>query len=68
MSKDKTTVYKSQDGHRWHAIAANGRIVAESGEAYKRQSTCVKMAVKYSPFSRIQTAGRGTKVCRKASK
>lgn len=30
------TVYPAKDGYRWHAKARNGRIVAESGEAYER--------------------------------
>lgn len=29
---------KSKDGYRWRAIADNGEIVAESGEAYSRKT------------------------------
>lgn len=28
------TVYKAADGWRWRMKAANGRLVADSGEAY----------------------------------
>ena len=27
-------VYRGEDGWRWHAVAGNGEIVSESGEAY----------------------------------
>lgn len=30
-------VYLARDGWRWRLKARNGRIVAESGEAYKRR-------------------------------
>lgn len=30
--------YKAKDGWRWRLIAANGRIIADSGEAYARKS------------------------------
>ena len=31
-------VYKSADGWRWRIKAANGRIVADGGEAYARRA------------------------------
>lgn len=31
------TVYEARDGWRWHMKAANGRIVADSGEAYSTE-------------------------------
>ena len=34
-------IWKSKDGWRWHA-KRSGKIVAESGEAYKRQSGCLR--------------------------
>lgn len=37
-------VYKAADGHRWQMVARNGRIVAESGEAYRRPGACFKAA------------------------
>jgi uncharacterized protein YegP (UPF0339 family) len=29
-------IYRSQDGFRWRLVSQNGRIIAESGEAYTR--------------------------------
>jgi uncharacterized protein YegP (UPF0339 family) len=34
-------VWLAADGWRWHAKARNGRIVAESGEAYTQRSRCI---------------------------
>lgn len=33
-------VYYAKDGWRWRLIAPNGKITAESGEAYKRRYDC----------------------------
>ena len=30
-------IYRSRDGWRWRAVRANGRIMADSGEAYTRK-------------------------------
>ena len=30
-------IYQGRDGWRWRAVRANGRIVADSGEAYTRK-------------------------------
>lgn len=48
MSKE-SSVYKivtwfALDGWRWRMVAPNGRIIAESGEAYSRRSVCIKAA------------------------
>ncbi len=32
------TLYKAKDGHRWRCKSANGKIVADGGEAYTRRS------------------------------
>jgi hypothetical protein len=32
------TVYQARDGWRWRLKAANGRIVADSGEAYSTKA------------------------------
>ncbi len=37
--KLKIKVWKSRDGYRWNMTRC-GRIVAESGEGYKRVSSC----------------------------
>ncbi len=39
--KMKITVWKARDGFRWH-FKRCGRIVAESGEGYKRMGACTK--------------------------
>jgi len=31
-------IYQARDGYRWRLWSANGRIVAESGEAYVQYS------------------------------
>lgn len=36
----KATVYKAKDGYRWRLTASNGRILADSGEAYVRRYEC----------------------------
>lgn len=33
-------VYKSKDGWRWRLVAPNGKLTAESGEAYIRRFDC----------------------------
>lgn len=33
---------------RWRLIAANGKIIATSGEGYKRKASCVAIAEKIS--------------------
>ncbi len=37
MRTPRFRIYKSRDGWRWHLRAANGRIIADSGEAYTRK-------------------------------
>lgn len=37
--------YRGADGDwRWRMVAANGRIVADSAEGYRRRGQCVRMA------------------------
>ncbi|MEK6280294.1 MAG: DUF1508 domain-containing protein [Acidobacteriota bacterium] len=33
-------LWKAKDGVRWKAVHRNGRVIAESGESYKRKSAC----------------------------
>lgn len=33
----KFHIYKARDGWRWRLVARNGRIIADSGEAYTRK-------------------------------
>lgn len=38
-------VYRDTAGEwRWRIVAANGRVVADSGEGYKRRGACLRMA------------------------
>ena len=37
MKKPTFVVYRAKDGWRWHLLARNNRIIAESGEAYTRR-------------------------------
>lgn len=34
-------VYHAVDGWRWRVRAANGRILADSGQAYSRRQSCL---------------------------
>jgi uncharacterized protein YegP (UPF0339 family) len=38
----KAEIYLARDGWRWRLKARNGRIVADSGEAYTRERDAVK--------------------------
>ena len=37
MKAPRFQVYQARDGWRWRLKAANGRIIADSGEAYTRK-------------------------------
>ena len=41
---DWAEVYKAKDGWRWRRQAANGKILAESGEAYTNKNDAIVMA------------------------
>jgi uncharacterized protein YegP (UPF0339 family) len=45
----RVLVYPARDGWRWHTISRNGKIVAESGEAYMKKGRCIDMAVALAP-------------------
>lgn len=44
MSKRKGRVvfFKSKNGWRWRVIAANGNVLANSGQGYSRKCDCVR--------------------------
>ena len=44
------TVYQAADGWRWRLKAANGRTVADGGEAYRSRANAIRAA------RRLQTA------------
>lgn len=37
----RLTVYRAADGWRWNYRAANGRIMADSAEAYTERNKCL---------------------------
>jgi len=36
----RVEIYKADDGWRWRFMAANGKILAASGESYSTKSNC----------------------------
>jgi uncharacterized protein YegP (UPF0339 family) len=57
----RSIIYQARDGMRWRAVASNGNIVAESGEAYSSFFKAAKAAFDYSPpgFEISFVAGAG---------
>lgn len=43
---DRVEIYQARDGWRWRRVSPNGRIIGESGEAYKQKKRCTDMAVR----------------------
>lgn len=41
-------IYRAKDGWRWRLWAKNGRVIAESGEAYRSKYKCTEMIVDIS--------------------
>lgn len=42
MKKPTFIPYRAKDGWRWRLLARNGRIIAESGEAYTRKRDALR--------------------------
>jgi len=40
--KNTYQIFKAKDGWRWRLKSSNGRILADSGEAYQRKSGLMK--------------------------
>lgn len=61
MKRPRFRVYQAKDGFRWQLLAANNRLIAESGEAYTRKASAeravkaVRLAVARSS---AQTVGK----------
>ena len=53
---DTVHVYRDHVGDwRWKRVAPNGRIIADSGEGYRRKGKCLKgLALATSPDYRIR--------------
>jgi uncharacterized protein YegP (UPF0339 family) len=47
------TVYKAADGWRWRMKAANGRTVADSGEAYSGEAYSTKRGAERAAYTMI---------------
>jgi len=48
MRQPRFQTYEARDGWRWRLLAANGRTIADSGEAYTRKpdaGRAVKVAI-----------------------
>lgn len=48
MRQPRFQVYEAKDGYRWRLLAANGRTIADSAEAYTRKpdaERAVKVAI-----------------------
>lgn len=50
MRRPTFRIYEAADGYRWRLLAANCRLIAESGEAYTRRRDCER-AVKAVRFA-----------------
>lgn len=51
---DTVTVYISEDGWRWRRQAANGEIIATSGEAYVDRGHALEMADRVNSDTEIR--------------
>lgn len=49
--RNRITIYQARDGWRWHLRATNGRIVAESGEAYSTRNKAARAAHALAGFT-----------------
>ena len=45
----KGEFYKAKDGYRWRVVAANGNIVADSGEAYENRADALSIYATLHP-------------------
>lgn len=49
--------YRDNAGeYRWHLKASNGKIIAESGEGYKRKTKCLDACLRFSRYVQIANA------------
>lgn len=59
MTRDTVTVYRDKTGDwRWRRVAANGRVVATSGEGYRNRTHAEKMARKINLFTKVKVVER----------
>ena len=48
-------IFKAKDGWRWRLWARNGRMVAVSGEAYKRKAAAIKQCENLQDYTSQST-------------
>lgn len=42
MNRSRFDVYEAKDGFRWRLLAGNGKVIADSGEAYVTRSGAIR--------------------------
>jgi uncharacterized protein YegP (UPF0339 family) len=55
---EKIEVYRARDGWRWRYVAANGKVMADSGEAYDGRKHAVHGALHVAGLSIVQYQSR----------
>lgn len=48
-------IFKAKDGWRWRLWARNGRMIAVSGEAYKRKAAAIKQCENLQDYTAQST-------------
>ncbi len=48
-------IFKAKDGWRWRLWARNGRMIAVSGEAYKRKAAAIKQCENLQDYTSQST-------------
>lgn len=51
----RVEIYQAKDGWRWRAVASNGRIMADSGEAYTRKRDAYRAFYRFEKLFRERT-------------
>ncbi len=49
---------------RWRVVASNGRILADSGEGYRRIGSCLRIVRSLFPGLRVDRPTPAERVCR----
>jgi uncharacterized protein YegP (UPF0339 family) len=55
MKQPRFEVYQSEDGWRWRFISSNGRIMADSGEAYASRSGAMRALKRFELLILLQS-------------
>lgn len=55
--KGRYVVYRDRQGdYRWRLVAGNGKVIATSGEGYRRRRDCANAIVAVNADARIEEA------------